>query len=102
MENITAGEAEVEAKLDGIKLYSHMFDLCKDVLPQVNLNCPVAAGQHSITIKTKIPAAAPRVRNCIILFFESKIAKIIHKMASFGNKGCRILWHCMPQARLFS
>ena len=63
MENITAGKAEVEAKLDGIKLYSHTFDLCKEVLPQVNLPCPVAAGQHSITIKTKIPEAAPRVRS---------------------------------------
>jgi len=61
VENITAGKAEVEAKLDGIKLYSGTFDLCKDVLPQVNLNCPVAAGQHSITVKTKIPESAPRV-----------------------------------------
>ena len=62
VENITTGsKAEVEAKLDGIKLYSHTFDLCKEVLPQVDLNCPVAAGQHSITVKTKIPEAAPRV-----------------------------------------
>lgn len=88
MENITAGKAEVEAKLDGIKLYSHTFDLCKDVLPQVNMNCPVAAGQHSITVKTKIPEAAPRVRNCIIiLFFESKVAKIIHNCPLLEIKG---------------
>ena len=61
-ENITTGsKAEVEAKLDGIKLYSGTFDLCKDVLPQVDLSCPVAAGQHSITVKTKIPEVAPRV-----------------------------------------
>jgi hypothetical protein len=65
VENITAGKAEVEAKLDGIKLYSGTFDLCKDVLPQVNLKCPVPAGQHSITVKTKIPEAAPRVSNHI-------------------------------------
>ena len=62
MENITTGsKAEVEAKLDGIKLYSGTFDLCKDVLPQVDLKCPVAATQHSITVKTKIPEIAPRV-----------------------------------------
>ena len=61
-ENITTGsKAEVKAKLDGIKLYSGTFDLCKDVLPQVDLNCPLAPGHHSITVAAQIPEIAPRV-----------------------------------------
>ena len=73
-ENITTGsKAVVDAKLDGIKLYSGTFDICKDVLPQVNLSCPLSAGQHSITVKTKIPEIAPRVSDqilCHIVWFH--------------------------------
>ena len=62
MENITTGsKAVIEAKLDGIKLYSGTFDLCQE-MKQVNLSCPLAIGQHSVTVKTKIPEIAPRVR----------------------------------------
>ena len=60
MENITKSEAKIEAKLDGIKLYSGSFDLCDEV-KQVNLTCPLSAKQYSISVKTKIPGEAPRV-----------------------------------------
>ena len=70
-ENITAGsKAEIEAKLDGLKLYSGTLDLCMEVLPQVNLHCPLAATQHNITVKTKIPDIAPRVSKSSLVIIQ--------------------------------
>lgn len=60
VENITKSEAKVEAKLDGIKLYTGTFNLCDEV-KQVNLTCPLSGKQYNITVKTKIPEIAPRV-----------------------------------------
>ena len=61
VENITKGTVDVSAKLDGVKLYHGTFDLCTQVLPQVNLTCPLMPKQYTISVKTKIPEIAPRV-----------------------------------------
>ena len=58
---MTSGSIKVDAKLDGVELYSGTLDLC-DTIQQAGLSCPVSAGQHTVKVDNiKIPGIAPRV-----------------------------------------
>lgn len=58
---MTSGSIKVEAKADGIKLYSGTLDLCTTI-EQIDLKCPLPAGPHTVKVTTpEIPGIAPPV-----------------------------------------
>ena len=50
-EDVTSGEVKVEAKLDGIPVYSNTMALC-DVAKQAGVQCPIKpfVGSNSTTV----------------------------------------------------
>lgn len=59
-EDVTGGEVKVNLAIDKIPFISTEFDLC-DIASQANLECPIKAGQHMLTVTQQIPDEAPSV-----------------------------------------
>ena len=59
-EQVTKGNVAVKAKYGIIPVYSGNLDLCT-LGQEAGLPCPVAAGDHTVTLNEAIPSAIPSV-----------------------------------------
>ena len=66
VEKVTGGKIKVDAKLDGIAVYSNTLDLCQ-TLGQVGMKCPIGPMSGRKSFDVTLPAIGVRREQIAII-----------------------------------